>query len=203
MVRRAVQLVLSCALLGVGIALLLDAALGSDGYSTLINGLRLALDQPFWLVNLVVAIVFVALAWVRGVRPGAGTIVQPVVVGFVVSWVRAVEPDPSSYAGRGVELAVAFPVVCLGVAGYLASQLGAGPTEGAALAWDPPLPFRWTYTVLQLSSALIGWALGADIGVGTAVVVVLAGPTVDLLTRAIFGTTTSQRRPRPDGGGAG
>ena len=40
------QLVLACGVLGVGVALLLDAALGSDGYSSLVSGLTLATGLP-------------------------------------------------------------------------------------------------------------------------------------------------------------
>lgn len=192
-VGRVTQLVVSCFVLGVGIVLLLDAALGSDGYSTMINGLHLALDTPFWVVNLVVAVVFVAVAWLRGLPPGLGTIVQPVVVGATVSLLMPLAPAPTELGWRYVELVVAFPVVCIGVAGYLASHLGAGPTEAAALAWDPPVPFKWSYSVVQISGALIGWSLGAAVGVGTFLVVLLVGPTVDLMTRVVFGTSTSQR----------
>jgi len=192
-VGRVTQLAVSCFVLGVGVVLLLDAALGSDGYSTMINGLHLALDTPFWVVNLVVAVLFVAMAWLRRLPPGLGTIVQPVVVGATVSLLMPMAPAPTELTWRLAELLVAFPVLCIGVAGYLASHLGAGPTEAAALAWDPPVPFKWSYSVVQVSGALIGWALGAAVGIGTFLVVLLVGPTVDLMTRAVFGTVTSQR----------
>ena len=39
---------------------------------------------------------------------------------------------------------------------------------------------------MQIASALIGWALGADVGVGTLLVVLLIGPVVDWMSRAIF-----------------
>lgn len=82
---RLVQLLLSCVVLGVGVALLLLAALGSDGYSTMVNGLSLATDQPFVVVNGAIGVILVAMAWARGIRPGPGTIAQPVIVGFTVS----------------------------------------------------------------------------------------------------------------------
>ena len=47
MLPRVLQLVLSCVVLGVGVALLLDASLGSDGYSSLVSGLTLATGVPF------------------------------------------------------------------------------------------------------------------------------------------------------------
>jgi uncharacterized protein len=120
--RRVAQLVLSCVVLGVGVALLLRAALGSDGYSSLINGLSLSLDVPFVVVNAVVGLVLVALAWSRHVIPGLGTIVQPVVVGFTVSGVMSLVAEPDGLLARGLMLAVAFPVLAIGVAGYLGAE---------------------------------------------------------------------------------
>jgi uncharacterized membrane protein YczE len=182
---RVAQLVLSCVVLGVGVALLLRAALGSDGYSTLINGLSLSLDVPFVAVNGVVGLVLVALAWSRHVIPGLGTIVQPVVVGFTVSGVMSLVAAPDGLLARGLMLAVAFPVLAIGVAGYLGSGTGAGPTEAAAIAFDPPVPFRWSYGIVQGGGALIGWLLGAAIGVGTILVIILLGPMVDLVSRRV------------------
>ena len=96
--RRLVQLVLSCAVLGVGVAVLLDAALGSDGYSTLISGLTKTSGLPFVLVNLGVGILLIALAWSRGTRPGVGTLVQTDVVGGTVSAVSPLLPTPDALA---------------------------------------------------------------------------------------------------------
>jgi uncharacterized membrane protein YczE len=91
--------------------------------------------------------------------------------------------EPEHLAWRFTLLALAFPVLAVGVAGYLGSGTGAGPTEAAALAWDPPLPFKWSYTIVQGGGALVGWLLGAAIGPGTLLVIMLLGPAVDLLSR--------------------
>ncbi|MEP6665881.1 MAG: hypothetical protein ABJA81_05485 [Nocardioidaceae bacterium] len=182
---RLVQLVASCVVLGVGVALLLLASLGSDGYSTLINGLSISLDVSFLFVNSVVGVLLIGLAWMRGLRPGAGTIVQPVVVGVTVSVLLAAVEDPDHLGFRAVLLVVAFPVLACGVAGYLGTGTGAGPTEAAVLAFDPPLPFRWGYSVLQGGGALVGWLCGAAIGPGTLLVIFLLGPLVDLLSARV------------------
>lgn len=181
MTRRIAQLFGSCVVLGLGVALLLDARLGSDGYSTLVNGTTRASGLDFAVVNLVVGATLVLAAWLRGRPPGLGTIVQVVVVGFTISVLLPVLPTPDAWALRGAELLAAFGVMCLGVAGYLAADLGAGPAEAAALAWDPPVPFRWSYTTVQVGGGLIGWWGGADVGVGTLLVVLLIGPVVDRL----------------------
>lgn len=194
---RVGQLVVACVALGVGVALLLDARLGSDGYSTLINGLVRATGVEFAVVNVVVGVVLVVLAWFRGRPPGVGTVTQVVLVGVTVSAVLPLLPSPSSWAGRGSELALAFVVICVGVAGYLGADLGAGPAEAAALAWDPPVPFKWSYTAVQLVGGVVGWLCGADIGVGTVLVVVGIGPVVAWLM-PWFSRGSSRTRPGSD-----
>lgn len=174
-----------CAVLGVGVALLLSADLGSDGYSTLVNGVALAAGISFWVANLVVSAVFVAVAAARRVYPGLGTVVQVAVVGGSVSLLLEVMSTPDTLAARIAVLALAFPVLALGIAAYLGSQTGAGPTEAAALAWDPPVPFRWSYSLVQGGGALVGWLLGATLGAGTVAVILLLGPAVDLVSRLL------------------
>ena len=187
-----VQLVLGCTVLGVGVALMLEAALGSDGYSTLVNGLTLASGLAFWQLNIVVGAVFVGLAWLRGTRPGPGTLVQWFLVGFVISGVMAVIPEVTSMPLRVAMLAVALVLMSVGVAAYLASATGAGPAEAMALAWDPPVAFRWSYNIVQFGGALAGWLLGAAVGPGTVLVFVLLGPTIDLVRRTF---PALERRP--------
>jgi uncharacterized membrane protein YczE len=183
--RRTALLLGGCVILGVGVGLLLGADLGSDGYSTLVNGISLSLNIDFWIANLAVGIAFVALAAARRLRPGVGTVVQVLLVGATVSVALEVLGEPDGWPARIAFLVVAFPVLALGIATYLGSQTGAGPAEGAALAWDPPVPFRWSYSAVQGGGALVGWLLGATIGVGTIGVILLLGPLVDLTARLL------------------
>lgn len=180
---RILLLLLGCLVLGAGVALLLTADLGSDGYSTLVNGVSKALDISFWTANLIIGVLFVAVAAARRVYPGLGTVVQVAVVGGTVSILLALLSTPDGLPLRILLLALAFPVLAWGIAAYLGSQTGAGPTEAAALAWDPPVPFKWSYSLVQGGGALVGWLLGATIGAGTIAVILLLGPLVDLASR--------------------
>jgi len=92
---------------------------------------------------------------------------------------------PDALGWRAALLAAAFPVLALGIALYLGSHTGAGPAEAAALAWDPPVPFKWSYSVVQGGGALGGWLLGATVGLGTLAVILLLGPAVDLAARLL------------------
>jgi uncharacterized membrane protein YczE len=190
---RLALLVTGCVVLGLGVGLLLTADLGSDGYSTLVNGIAKATDIGFFYSNLAVSAAFLVLAAVRGLLPDVGTVVQIVVVGLTVSVVIDTLEVPEALTSRSMLLVAAFPVLAIGIAAYLGSSLGAGPGEAAALAWDPPVPFRWSYSLVQGGGALVGWLLGAAIGPGTLAVVFLLGPAVDLAARAMRVNVTQGR----------
>lgn len=190
---RLLLLVVGCLVLGLGVGLLLTADLGSDGYSTLVNGISRSTGASFAVCNIAVSAVFLAVAAVRRLRPDVGTIVQIVVVGFTVSTLIDLLDTPDAMTGRSAYLVVAFPVLAAGIAAYLGSNLGAGPAEAAAIAWDPPVPFRWSYSLVQGGGAVVGWLLGAAIGPGTLAVVFLLGPAVDLAARTMRVDVTQGR----------
>lgn len=177
--RRVALLVLGSATLGFGVALLLNAHLGSDGYSTLLQGTSVFFEVRFVVTAVGVAAVFVSIGWLRGIRPGWGTLVQPVVVGTVVTLTMPLVPEPEQLVLRAGQFGLGFLILCLGVAAYLASDYGIGPGEVLARAWDPPFPFKWSYSVVQAVCALVGWWLGADLGAGTVLAAIVIGPVVN------------------------
>jgi uncharacterized membrane protein YczE len=182
---RLLLLFAGCVVLGAGVGLLLTAGLGSDGYSTLVNGISRTTGVSFLVCNLAVSAAFLLLAAARRLLPDVGTLVQVVVVGYTVSVMLDLLHQPDDLGLRAAYLVVAFPVLALGIAAYLGSNLGAGPAEAAAIAWDPPLPFKWSYSAVQGGGAIVGWLLGAAIGPGTLAVVFLLGPAVDLAARTL------------------
>ena len=194
------MVVLGCVVLGTGVAMLLTADVGSDGYSTLVNGVSKATEISFLLANVLISLLFLLVAAVRRVYPGLGTIVQVVVVGWTVSFLIGVMDTPDDLVWQFALLAAAFPVLAIGIAAYLGAHTGAGPAEAAALAWDPPVPFKWSYSLVQGGGALVGWLLGATIGIGTIAVIVALGPAVDLASRLLRldvhqGTAAATRTP--------
>ena len=108
----------------------------------------------FWIVNLVVGAVLVALAMLRKVYPGVGPSCRWSSSAWWSTWPSALLDTPDDLVWRGVLLAAAFPVLAVGIALYLGSHTGAGPAEAAALAWDPPVAFKWSYSVVQGGGAL-------------------------------------------------
>lgn len=176
--RRVGWLFFSLLVLSVGVTLVLNARLGTDGYSTLINGITRASGLPFALITVLVGIVFVGVGWAKGLRPGLGTIAQPVVGGLTIGAMLPVFPVPESLPFRWLQFVLGFAVLCVGVAGYLGADLGIGPTEAPSIAFDPPVPYQWSMMAVQAGCTALGWLCGGDVGLGTLVVVFGIGPIV-------------------------
>lgn len=193
---RAGQLIISCVVLGVGVGLVLSARLGSDGYSSLINGIVRTTGVSYALVSPAIGLTFVLAAWSRGVRPGVGTLTHPVIVGLTVHTVLDHLATPQTVLARTSLLLAGALVLAVGVAGYLDTDLGKGPFEAATFALRP-IPFRLAYNGLQALAAVTGWVLGADVGIGTLVVVFGVGPTVHILRNQIS-HHRSPRMPYPN-----
>lgn len=149
---RIALVVVGCGVLGVGVAMLLAADLGSDGYSTLVNGVAMALGVSFWTANLIIGVVFLLVAASRRVYPGPGTLVQVVVVGLTVSAMLEVLGTPGPLLGQVALLVAAFPVLAVGIATYL----------GVILAPAPPRQPLWRGTHRCRSAGATAWSRAAE-----------------------------------------
>lgn len=181
---RVARLLLGQAVLGLGIGLLLACQLGSDGYSTAVHGLSAGFGIPYVAINIALATAFIALAWIRGIRPGLGTATQPIVVGAAATYVLSLSVEPTAILWRVAVFVPSLLMVAVGVAIYLSAQLGSGPVEAAALAWTDVLGFRLSYCIVQVAGAFAGWIAGAAVGAGTVATALAIGPLVTALGRA-------------------
>ncbi|MGA8045934.1 MAG: hypothetical protein WCA30_06670, partial [Dermatophilaceae bacterium] len=48
-----------------------------------------------------------------------------------------------------------------------------------------PVPFKWSYSAVQLLGAVAGWLLGGTVGLTTVVVIASLGPLVDVTSRLL------------------
>ncbi len=170
-----------------GVAMLLTADLGSDGYSTLVNGVvdrrrdAVLRRQPRGQRRLPR----------RWRRPGGCSARRrhrgaDRLVGSRGRPAAAVLDTPGSVTGQACCWSAALPVLALGIAAYLGAQLGAGPHRGRRV-WPGTHRCRsgGATALCQLGGALVGWLLGATIGPGTVAVILLLGPAVDLTSRML------------------
>jgi uncharacterized membrane protein YczE len=125
------------------------------------------------------AAVFVARA--LGVRPGLGTLVNAICLGFCVDGALAVVPVAPSWGRGAVYFAIGIMLLGLGTGLYLSAGLGSGPRDSLmlALAARPGWTTGRARVVIELLVLGCGLLLGGRAGVGTLVYALSIGPVAE------------------------
>ena len=175
--RRLPRLLVGIPVLGVGIALTLQARLGVSPYDVLHQGIAaktgLSVGTVVILVGLVILVFWIPLRQ----RPGLGTVVNTLTVGLVIDLALHVVPEPDLLAARIPLLVVGILVTGLGMGLYIGAGLGPGPRDGLMTGVAARgFPLWAVRTVLELIALDAGWVLGGNVGIGTVAFAFSIGP---------------------------
>jgi uncharacterized membrane protein YczE len=175
--RRLPQLVIGLLLLGTGIAATLRADLGLSPYDVLHQGIADHTGLSFGVVVVLVGIA-VLLLWIPlRQRPGVGTVVNTLTVGFITNGVFDLLPHTDALVWRWLLLLGGLLATALGVGLYIGCGLGPGPRDGLMTGIAARgHPIWLVRTLLELTALACGAALGGTVGVGTAVFAFGIGP---------------------------
>ena len=180
--RRLPRLTIGLILFAVGVSMQVIAGLGLSPWFVLHQGVALRAGIQLGTSVIIIGVV-VLLLWVPlKQRFGLGTILNVLVIGFVVDICLWLGPDSvDSLAVRVALLVGGIVILAVGSGFYIGAGLGPGPRDGlmtglARLGINIGLArFGIEFTVLVL-----GWLLGGTVGVGTALFVFAVGPLVAL-----------------------
>ena len=175
--RRLPQLLVGILVLGVGIALTLQARLGVSPYDVLHQGIAhrtgLSVGTVVILVGIAILVFWIPLRQ----RPGIGTVLNTLTVGLVIDLALRVIPEPELLAARIPLLVVGILVTGLGMGLYIGAGLGPGPRDGLMTGIAAKgFPLWAVRTLLELTALAAGWVLGGNVGVGTVLFAFSIGP---------------------------
>jgi len=186
LVSRLAQLYVGLSLYGAATALRVRADLGLDPWGAFHQGISQVSGLTFGTTIIVVGAA-ILLTWIPlRQRPGLGTISNVVVIGLAADAVLAVLPDAHSWP-----LQYGFTILgtlLTGVAGalYMAAGFGTGPRDGlmVGIVRRTHWPLKRVRGGMELTVLVLGWLLGATIGIGTVIHALLIGPCLDRSIRA-------------------
>ncbi len=165
--------------IGVGAGFVIASALGVTSWDVLTTAVA---DRSGLSVGVAGALLSIAVyvgCVPFGRLPGWGNLVLLFGVSGAVDATLAVVDEPSAMAGRVVLYVVGVPLVCLGVAFIVHADIGVGPLEMVMLvATDRGVPLVRARVAIEVTTLAVGGVLGGDLGVGTAVFAVAAGPLI-------------------------
>jgi uncharacterized membrane protein YczE len=185
-VKKLPQLLAGISLLGFGVAMMAAGDLGFGPWSVLAEGVGIQIGVALGTADILLGIP-ILLAWfIVRERPGVGTLINVFGVGLVINAGTAVLPDIDGLVWRSLVTTAGVIVIGIGVALYLAADLGPGPRDGLMtglhrrLGWS----IRRVRTTIEVLVLVLGFMLGGTVGVGTVLmafgigVVIQAGLTV-------------------------
>ena len=175
--RRLPQLLVGIPVLGVGIAMTLQARLGVSPYDVLHQGIAAKTGRSVGTVVIVVGLV-ILIFWIPlRQRPGLGTVLNTLTVGLVIDLALHVVPEPELLAARIPLLVAGIVITGLGMGLYIGAGLGPGPRDGLMTGVAAKgFPLWAVRTVLELAALAAGWILGGNVGIGTVAFAFSIGP---------------------------
>ena len=193
MAVRVVLLLLGLWIAHLGVTLFLQTNLGSDPFNVFVQGLFRALPWPDWAgmthgrVHLLVSLlIMVVLLVVDRSYVGIGTVLCMALGGPIIDvytlWLSPFLNETLPLAVRVPLLAVGCVILAFGMTIVIRSQAGTGPNDLVAVVLSDKSgkPFGPVRIGVDLTFALVGFALGGVVGVGTIICAFLVGPAAQL-----------------------
>ena len=185
--EKLARCITGLAFFGFGITLFLRANLGLAPWDIFHKGLSEKFDISIGLVIEGVGLLLLLLWIPLRQRPGVGTILNALEIGFVVNLTKPLIGEPDQLIIRALMVVAGVLVIGLGSALYIGAGLGSGPRDGLMLGLSKysikgrQISIRVARTVVELTVMVAGLFLGGSIGIGTLIFMFGVGPLVQLI----------------------
>ena len=180
-------------LVGLGIATFKFAALGNDPYTGMNMALAETLGIPFPTLQLGVNLLFFLLQFVFARQLiGFGTLFNALFIGSLVDFFYRVMAGtiggPGTFPVQLLVMLIGMVICSFGLSLYQCSDLGVSPYDAASLILNKKLariPYFWCRIFTDGVCALICFAAGGIVGVGTLVTAFVFGPFIAAFNRVV------------------
>lgn len=185
MPRRIGQLLVGLFLYGIGIAFIVRGAIGAAPWDVLTQGIARHVPLTFGMITILVS-VLVLLLWIPlRQRPGAGTVLNALLVGPAADVGFLLIPETDALWIRVLFFFIGLLVLSAATGLYIGAEFGPGPRDGlmTGLHRRTGWPIWAVRTGLEVTVVAVGWALGGNVGVGTVAFALLVGPLCQFFLR--------------------
>jgi uncharacterized membrane protein YczE len=184
--KRLTPLLIGFVIWGLAVALQVRADLGLSPWDVFHQGLGNHLGIGIGWAGAVTSI-GVLLLWIPlKMKPGIGTILNALVIGPSAEFFLKFVETPDNIVIRWAFMLGGIVLMALGSALYLPARLGTGPRDGVMVGLNKKFEFsiRLSRTIVEVAALIIGFFLGGTVGLGTLVIAVGLGPTVQAMLQA-------------------
>lgn len=184
--RRLAALVTGASMIGVAVALLVQARLGMSPYDVMVSGLSTVVPLSFGQIVWLTSGALFAIAALLGEYPTRWGIGYVIAVGFAIDAASGLINRPVELWGRLVFVFAALALLGTGISLVVHSGSTGGSFELLMCAGEKRgVPRQWVRTGLELGALLFGISLGGSIGIATVIIAIGIGPLLGLIGQAL------------------
>ncbi|MDP4093486.1 MAG: hypothetical protein Q8920_09010 [Bacillota bacterium] len=189
--RRIVMTVFGVLVAGFSVGMFNFSAFGMDPFQVFAHGiwkhLSIGYGTFYSILNLIM-LIFIFIFDKRKI--GLGTLINIFLLGYIVqfpSWLFAAWIPNPSLVIRFVFLLIGIIIISFGSSLYFTGDLGVSTYDAVALILSEKKIAKFQYLRIgsDLICTIIGFLLGATVGIGTLVTAFFMGPIITLFNRKI------------------
>jgi uncharacterized membrane protein YczE len=196
---RFVQLIAGLFGWGLAVALFIRAHLGLGPWDAFHYGIHVQTGMTVGMASILFGVLIVAAMLAQGVKPGIGTLLNMLLIGVFIDMLLPLIPDAGSLAVSAAYFTVGIALTgfCTGL--YIGAGFGHGPRDGmmVVIAMRSGATIRRVRTLIEATVLLFGWVMGGPVGIGTIVIMLTIGHSVQWGLR-LFGVLPAPA-PAADG----
>jgi uncharacterized protein len=196
-------LILLIGLFFFALALMLSiyANVGANSWMVFHDGIAIQTPLSIGQASQAVGLVMIVISWLVGIRPGMGTILNMLLVGWymdLIVWSGLLNYATTLPTQLGM-LATSILILGLSSGMYIKAGFGAGPRDSFNLAMIELTNLSITVSrwAIEGTVVVIGILMGGHFGFGTILYAIFIGPAVGLGFRAFGLHRTPKSAPRP------
>lgn len=184
--KRTLYLILGQVVSAIGIVGMVQANIGLDPWNCLHQGLSNITGLSFGVCTILVGVTAILISFLLKEPLGLGTVVNVLCPGLLIDLIQYLHLIPRMnglWSGIAMMLA-GQALLALGTYYYMAAAMGAGPRDALMVAVSRPLRRSpgLCRSALEVLAVLLGWRMGAKVGVGT----VLSAVTIGFFLQGVF-----------------
>ena len=169
---RLVKLIVGLFLFALGSFLTIQANIGLASWEAFSMGIAYLTNQTYGNILIISGLVILVVDVALKEKIGFGTILNTILIGTFVDMIQAADviPQMHHFFSGVVMLLLGQVSICVGSYFYIGASLGCGPRDALMVALGkrmPKVPIGIVRGIIEGTVLLIGWLLGAKVGIGT------------------------------------
>jgi uncharacterized membrane protein YczE len=189
--RRIIMTVFGVLIAGFSVGMFNFSNFGMDPFQVLAHGLWMHLPIGFGTFYMILNLIMLIFIFIIDKRKiGLGTVINIFLLGYVVefsSWLFKVSFSNPTMMMRITFLIVGLVILCFGSSLYFIGDLGVSTYDAVAIILSEKkiAKFQYCRIASDLICTIIGFMLGATVGLGTFVTAFFMGPVIAFFNKKV------------------